>query len=207
MDFEKRKHDYNLNTEPRVRRAPTAADYRESEAKALLYSRLSLSDWHPGLSVAEEASWEGDPMAAFQSSFRAVADERMPLELKKKLYHFSRLLDEHDLESSKWTNRTQTVDNQSITLENDSSEDDEKDHDRAINNSTKRMSSRCQIAFKDGARPRGGGSRCSLRSQKRSTDLTDDFYDTGQQFVYGPCFTADRCMKYILDLRQQSRAV
>jgi len=206
-DFERRKHDSELHKELRIRRPPTVADYRESEAKALLYTRLSLGDWHPGLTIAKEASWEGDPMAAFQSSFRAIADERMPLAVKEKLYSYSRLLDEHDLESINWTNSTQTIGRNSRDQREDDSEDDEEEHDRTIDGSTRSIRTYGKPALTGSRDRRGDGSLYSLGSRSHSREAAYSPQNIDHLFVYGPRFTTDRCVEYVLNLRQQSRAV
>lgn len=135
LDFEDRKEDFRPTRKARRRRPPTKTDYEHGGEHTLLYTRLSLGNWHPRTIIEEEAPWDGDPMAAFQSSFRALGDERMPIPLRQKLFKFSLLLDEHDVESSTWNCVAQERGSDSDNDDNETGDSGEEGDNDTFDNS------------------------------------------------------------------------
>jgi len=206
LDFEDRKKDFRATRKARRRRPPTKADYEHGGEHTLFYIRLTLGNWHPRTIVEEQAPWDGDPMAAFQSSFRALGDERMPIPLRQKLFKFSLLLDEHDVESSTWNRMAQKRGGDSNDDENETGDSGEAEDSDTADISQERTQHSIGASKKQritGSKPEflrdNLQNRSSIMENSLGRGICNDLY------TYGPGFTADLCISHVMDLRRRSR--
>lgn len=218
-DFELRRTDFLETGKLRRRRPPTKADYENGGEASLLYTRASIGNWHPRIAIEEQATWDGDPMTAFQSSFRALGDERLDLATRQSLINYSLLLDRHDAESSQWATssiaRKRPRPDSSADAENALGEDaDEHNDDVNANTHRQERSKRGRVdMFKtDGSIVkervvRGLSDHCASEREPHRNIVGDemDLSQRAIRYTYGPSFTAGLCVSYMMKLRQRSR--
>lgn len=163
-----------------------------------------MKDSHPAAGgqrsgkVYGTATWAGDPMAAYESSFRALGDFlalETPSTHMAALESFKDLLRGYDITSSMWNNVCRRVFGR---------HDDDDEYTGAGTGRT----TRDDQSFRENAESAITGSSPSSydvrrifgaasKGVKRSVSMTP--------FVYGPKFTADTCVAYVLNLRRDTQ--
>lgn len=195
----------------RKRRPPTEEDYTGgNNERSLVYTRLTLKDFHPaGVSqrsgeVYGSATWTGDPMAAFESSFRALGDS-LALETTSThiaaLESFKDLLRGHDIISSTWNTATR----EGFRVHHDDGDNDEDDEE--YTGAGTGRSTRGSPNFDGNAESRITGSsfsRYHLRSTSGAAKEGLKRSPSSAPFLYGPNFTADTCVAYVMGLRHDT---
>lgn len=215
LDFELRRTDFQGTGRIRKRRPPTKADYENGGQANLLYTRVSMGNWHPRIEVDEQATWDGDPMTAFQSSFRVLGDERMDISVRQNLISYSLLLDQHDIESSQWATTLQVQDHWrpdsdgNAVQEVDNDGDNNEDDNSYIQRPTRTKHDRGHLPGRGGSNFRNVAKHSKseafvtdLRSLSNTIEGDAGTIQPSTYHTYGPSFTADLCVSYMMKLRQ-----
>lgn len=145
-------------------------------------------------------------MAAFQSSFRALGDEHMPIPLRQKLFKFRLLLDEHDVESSTWNSVAQERGSDSDNDDNETGDSGEEGDNDTFDNSQEGTHHSIGVSEKQsttGSKPEF--LRYDFRTRSSIVENTLSRSICNNLYTYGPGFTADLCISHIMDLRRRSR--